>query len=97
MAAGRVVGMIRVVVVEFLLDDVFVVFLLLLLLFAMTRAGAIRHGVLVMGSIGDILLAGGRVACGHERCIEGVRERLIILRIVHDFLAGQCDKAQRWM
>lgn len=88
--------MICVVVVELLLDDIFVVFLLLLFLLAVTRSGAIRHGLLVMGGVGCILLTWRRMGRGHERGMEGVRERLIILGIVHDFLEDYMIKAQRW-
>lgn len=96
MAAGGVVRVICVVVVELLLDDIFVVFLLLLFLLAVTRSGAIRHGLLVMGGVGCILLTWRRMGRGHERGMEGVRERLIILGIVHDFLEDYMIKAQRW-
>ncbi len=88
MTAGGLVGLVGVAVLELLLDHLLVVFLLLLFLFAVTRAGAIGHRGAVMGGIGCILLARGRVGRGHERGMEGVRERLIILRIVHDFWRG---------
>ena len=90
MAAG---GMVIVVVLELFLYDLLVVLFLLLFLFAVTRAGAIRHGGVLMGCVGGILLAGRRVGGGHERGMEGVRERLIILRIVHDFLGEVYDKS----
>ena len=59
MAAGGLVEVIRVVVVELLLDDVLVIVVFLLLFLTVTRAGAIRHGGWVMGSVGGILLARG--------------------------------------
>ena len=89
MAAG---GMVIVVVLELFLYDLPVVLFFLLFLFAVTRAGAIRHGGVLMGCVGGILLAGRRVGGGHERGMEGVRERLIILS-VHDFLGGLRDKS----
>ena len=57
MAAGGMVNLICVMVIEFLFDDLLVVFLLFFLL-TVTRAGAIRHGGWLMGGI-SVLLAGG--------------------------------------
>ena len=93
MAAGRLVVVVGVVMLKLLLDNLLVVLLFLFLLFAVTRAGAIGHRGVLMGRIGCIGLARGRVRRGHERGMEGVRERLIILRIVHDFLGEVYDKS----
>lgn len=84
MAAGGMVGVIRVVVLELLLYYLLVVFLLFLF-FAVTRSGAIRHGSVVMGGIDGVVLAGRRMGRRDERGVKGVRERLIILGVVHDF------------
>ncbi len=92
MTTGGMVTLIRVVL-QFTLDDLLVVFLFFLFLLTVTRAGAIGHRGWLMGSVRGILLAGRRVSRGHERCMEGVRERLIILRIVHDFLGSLRDKS----
>ena len=93
MAAGRLVVVVGVVMLKLLLDNLLVVLLFLFLLFAVTRAGAIGHRGVLMGRIGCVGLARGRVRRGHERGMEGVRERLIILRIVHDFLGEVYDKS----
>ena len=85
MAAGGMARVICVVVVELLLYDILVVFLLFLLFSVVTRAGAIRHGLLLMGGVGGVVLAGRRVRRRDERGVKGVRERLIILGVVHDF------------
>ena len=84
MAAGGMVGVIRVVVLELLLYDLLVVFFLFLF-FSVTRSGAIRHGRLLMGGVGCVGLPRGRVGLGDEGGVKGVRERLIILGVVHDF------------
>ena len=84
MAAGGMMVVIRVVVLELLFDDLLVVFLLLFF-FSVTRSGAIRHGRVLMVGVGCIVLAGGRVGRRDERGVKGVRERLIILGVVHDF------------
>ena len=93
MAAGGLVEVIRVVVVELLLDDVLVIVVFLLLFLTVTRAGAIRHGGLLMGGVVGVGLARRGVGRGDHRSMEGVREGLIILRIVHDFRVGLCDKS----
>ena len=85
MAAG---GMVIVVVLELFLYDLLVVLFFLLFLFAVTRAGAIRHGRLLMGGVVclHVVRAGGRVGRrGDEGGVKSVRERLIILGVVHDF------------
>lgn len=96
MTAGGLAVVIGVVVFELLLHDLLVILLFFFFLFTVTRAGAVRHGLLLMGGIGDILLTWRRVGRRHERGMEGVRERLIILGIVHDFLEDYMIKAQRW-
>ena len=87
MAARGMLRVIRIVVLELLFDDLLVVFLLFLF-FAVTRAGAIRHGRLLMGGVVclHVVRAGGRVGRrGDEGGVKSVRERLIILGVVHDF------------
>ncbi len=95
MAAGGLVGVICVVVVELLLDDLLIIVVFLLLFLTVTRAGTIRHGGLLMGGVVGIGLAQARRGVGRDdhRCMEGVREGLIILRIVHEFRVGRFDQS----
>ena len=86
MAAGGMLRVIYVVVVELLFDDVLVIFLFFLFLFTVTRTGPVGHGLLMMRGIVSIGLTGGGVGVGgDDGSVEGNGERLVILGIVHDF------------